>query len=198
MSSSPESPSPEGTTDPEMADRNAKRVGDSTVFRPSREHVLAAIVMFLICLLFTGYNVRWFFWVPVLPLLFIVWVLRVRTVVSPQGISTRYLLRRSESMQWEDFKSIRYNKGGKGFATSDDDKMMWLPGVSFNSLATLSEASDGRIPDPVTAGRRATQEKVQVVHKDGYAVLMDKDEYADYEAKRRAEYDTENKKSREE
>ena len=75
--------------------------------------------------------------------------------------------------------------------------MLWLPGVSFNSLATLSEASDGRLPDPVTAGRRATQEKVQVVHKDGYAVLMDKDEYADYEAKRRAEYDSENKKSRE-
>ncbi|WP_426705298.1 PH domain-containing protein [Corynebacterium auriscanis] len=182
MSSSPASPSPE---------RN-------TVFRPSREHVLAAFVMFLICLMFTGYNVKWFFWVPILPLLFIVWVLRVRTVVGSQGISTRYLLKKSGQMEWENFKSIRFNKAGKGFATSHNDDMMWLPGVSFNSLATLSEATDGRIPDPVTAGRRATQEKVQVVHKDGYAVLMDQDEYADYETKRRAEYESNNTKSGEE
>ena len=184
MSSSPESPSPE-------------RKNGTTVFRPSREHILAAFVMFLICLLFTGYNVKWFFWVPLLPLLFIVWVLRVRTVVGPQGISTRYLLRKSGRLDWEDFQAIRFNKSGKGFATSTKENMLWLPGVSFNSLATLSEASDGRIPDPVTAGRRATQEKVQVVHKDGYAVLMDKDEYSDYEAKRRAEYDSENQKPKE-
>ena len=59
--------------------------------------------------------------------------------------------------------------------------------VTFNSLITLSVASDGRIPDPVTPGREAADRKVQVVNKDGHAVLMDKDEYAEYEAQRRAE-----------
>ena len=39
----------------------------------------------------------------------------------------------------------------------------------------------------MTPGREAADRKVQVVHKDGHAVLMDKDEYAEYEAQRRAE-----------
>lgn len=160
----------------------------TTILRPSKEHLLGAAIMFLICLMFTGYNVKWFFWVPVIPLIFIVWVLRVRTVVSENGISTRYLFRKAQSVAWEDFAGVLFPKGGRGYAVRKDDSRIWLPGVTFNTLVELSAASGGRIPDPVTAGRESANEKVQVVHKDGYAVLMENEEYADYEAQRRADY----------
>ncbi|WP_225723456.1 MULTISPECIES: PH domain-containing protein [Corynebacterium] len=168
----------------------------TTVIRPSREHLLGAAIMFLICLMFTGYNIKWFFWVPILPLLFIVWVLRVRTIVTDKGLSTRYLLKSNESVSWDDFSGVLIAKNGRGYAVRTDETKFWLPGVTFNSLVELNKASQGRIPDPVTAGREAAHDKVQVVHKDGYAVLMDKDDYAEYEAQRRAEYaEQHNKKS---
>ncbi len=45
--------------------------------------------------------------------------------------------------------------------------------------------TEGRIPDPVTPSLTAIDESVKVVNRDGYAVLMDKDEYVEYEAARR-------------
>lgn len=159
-----------------------------TVIRPSKEHLLGAIIMFLICLMFTGYELRWFFWVPLIPLGFIIWVLRVRTEVTAKGISAKYLFRKQQNVSWDDFSGVLYKKSGRGYAVRQDESSFWLPGVTFNSLIELNEASNGRIPDPVTAGKAAAHEKVQVVHKDGYAVLMDSEEYADYEAQRRDEY----------
>lgn len=217
--------------------------GKNAILTPSREHILGAFVMFLMCLMFTGYDVAKFFWVPLLPLAFMAWTLYVRTVVGPEGIGARYLFRKNQMMTWEEFSAIQFNNSGRAYAvardaaaeqaireksaraggehveatneTSADDaaqqpqvggakrltaeenrkpsatqgteKRFWLPGVSFNSLITLSIASEGRIPDPVTTGRDTADKKVQVVHKDGYAVLMDQDEYADYERQRRAE-----------
>lgn len=179
---------------PQPSQRPVPQAADSTgrtVLRPSREHILGGFLMFLICLIFTGYKVEWFFWVPLVPILFIVWVLRARTIVGGSGIEAKYLFRRSQSVAWDDFQSIRFSKRGRAFAARQDDTQFWLPGVTFNSLVALHEASDGRIPDPVTPGRMAAQDKVQVVHKDGYAVLMDKDEYAEYEAARRREAEAE-------
>ncbi len=167
----------------------SKERNNVTHIHPSREHILGAGIMFLICLMFTGYNVKLFFWIPLLPLLFMAWTLYVRTTVTEQGLQARYMFRKNQSVDWEQFRGIRFPKNGRGHAVRADESTFWLPGVSFNSLVQLSQASNGRIPDPVTPGRGATHEKVQVVHKDGYAVLMDKDEYAEYEATRRAEYE---------
>lgn len=181
--------------------------GNNAILTPSREHILGAIVMFLMCLMFTGYDVAKFFWVPLLPLAFMAWTLYVRTVVGPEGIGARYLFRKNQMMNWEEFSAIQFSNSGRAYAVARDaaaeqairednaevsakqgtEKRFWLPGVSFNSLITLSIASEGRIPDPVTTGRDSADRKVQVVHKDGYAVLMDQDEYADYEKQRRAE-----------
>ncbi|MCG7268070.1 MULTISPECIES: PH domain-containing protein [Corynebacterium] len=160
---------------------------NSKVFHPSREHILGGFVMFLICLLFTGYKVAWFFWVPLVPLVFILWTLWVRTTVSDKAITTRYLFRAGKTMQWEDFRALRFNRAGRAYAVDNQENSIWLPGVTFNSLIDLHKVSSGRIPDPVSPARAATDDKVQVVNKEGYAVLMDKDEYKEYEKQRRRE-----------
>ena len=76
-------------------------------FRPSKQHILAAAVMFLMCLMFTGHKVEYLFWVPLLPLVFILWTLRARTDITAQGISAKYLFRKSSRLSWEDFTGIR-------------------------------------------------------------------------------------------
>ena len=176
---------------PPTAGPGVKWRGDTVTLSPSREHLLGAAFMVVLCLIFAGFKFSWFFWVPLLPLIFLAWTFYVRTTVGPEGISTRYALRKNQELGWNKFSGVQFNKAGKAFAVSREDgaeeKRFWLPGVTFNSLITLSVASDGRIPDPVTPGREAADRKVQVVHKDGHAVLMDKDEYAEYEAQRRAE-----------
>ncbi|MEL4162534.1 PH domain-containing protein [Corynebacterium bovis] len=123
--------------------------------------------------MFAGFAPTYLFWVPLLPVLFAVWVLRERTTVDDDGIGARYLLRRSASVTWADFRSIRFARNGRGYAVRADGTRFRLPGVSFNSLVTLSEATHGRIPDPVTPGRAEAEGKVQVVNKDGYAVRAD-------------------------
>jgi len=126
------------------------------------------------------------FWAPLLPLTFIIWILRSRTTFHEEGITTRYLLRKSTSLAWEDFEALRFTRGGKALAVRTDGKTIPLPGVSFNSLVDLSEVTGGKIPDPVTPSLTAIDEQVKVVNRDsGIAVLMDKDEYEDYEAARR-------------
>lgn len=153
--------------------------------RVDQGHLMAAVVMLVMSIVAIAYAPSVLFWLPVLPLLFIVWVLRCRTTFFAEGITARYLLRKSASLAWEDFDALRFTRGGKALAVRKDGTSFPLPGVSFNSLVDLSEVTGGRIPDPVTPSLTAIDESVKVVNRDGYAVLMDKDEYDDYEAARR-------------
>ena len=90
-------------------------------FHPSRENILVGFVMFLISLIFTGYNVSAFFWIPLLPLLFIVWVIKAGTRVDGKGITAKPLIRPSKTVTWQDFQGIRFNKAGKAYAAATDD-----------------------------------------------------------------------------
>lgn len=153
--------------------------------RVDQGHLMAAGLMFGLSLIAVAYAPKILFWVPLLPLVFIVWTLRSRTTFTTEGITARYLFRRSSSLAWQDFEALRFTRGGKALAVRTDGTTFPLPGVSFNSLVDLSEVTGGRIPDPVTPGLTAIDESVKVINKDGYAVLMDKDEYDEYEAARR-------------
>lgn len=157
--------------------------------RVDQAHLIAAALMFALSLIGVAYSPTVFFWLPLLPLVFIIWTLRCRTTFTEQGMTARYLFHPTRSLAWEDFKAIRFTRGGKGLAIDHDDSTFPLPGVSFNSLVTLADVTDGRIPDPVTPTLETIDESVRVVQRDsGDAVLMDEEEYADYESSRRASY----------
>lgn len=157
--------------------------------RTDQAHLIAGVLMVAMSFIGVAYAPKILFWLPLLPILFIIGVLRTRTEFTERGITARYLLRPTKSLAWDDFQALRFTRGGKALAVSTDDTTFLLPGVSFNSLVTLAEVTGGRIPDPVTPSLSAIDEKVRVVERDsGLAVLMDDDEYSEYEAARRASH----------
>ncbi|AZA11283.1 PH domain-containing protein [Corynebacterium gerontici] len=150
-------------------------------FKPDRTHLLAAGIM--ICILLIGISAKPLLlgWVMIFPVLFIIWVFKAKTVVSERGITAHYLFKGKQSATWEEIQGIGF-QGSKTVLQRNEGDPFVLPAVSFTSLPKLEAASRGRISDVLSAGRKAADEKVTVVHKDGRQVLMTKEEYAHYEA----------------
>lgn len=153
-----------------------------TRIRPQKIHYLGVAFLFLLVFIALGFSTPWLYWTPLVPLLYIVWIERVRTTISESGISATYLFRPEKFMSWDDFRGILFDKRGRGIAVSKDDEdpdkatRFALPAVSFNSLPELSKVTGGRIPDPITAGIDARDEQVEVFDREGYSVLKDKSE----------------------
>ncbi len=141
----------------------------------------------LLAVIFAGWKFSWFFWVPVVPLLFVVWVLRVRTTISERGIAAVYLFRSNQTVSWDDFAGVLFPKGGTAYAVRKDDTKFSLPGITFNDMPKVSDASGGRIPDPVTAGRKAADESVTVFDKEGRTILVERDTDLESYAKKQSE-----------
>lgn len=116
-----------------------------------------------------------------IPVGYLVWVFRARTEVSEAGIATRRAFRAGASVPWENIKGIGFQRSRTFLRTDAGD--VALPCVSFNTVPLLAEASRGRIPDVLTTGRDAADDKVRVVKVDGSEVLMTHKEYRAYAEK---------------
>ncbi len=99
-----------------------------------------------------------FAWTLVIPFLVAAWVVRVRTVVGPEGVVARSTFS-TTTIPWESLKGIRFPKRGWARATLDDDSEVALPVVTFGRLPQLAQASGGRITDPYAAAREAQAAK---------------------------------------
>ena len=143
-------------------------------FRPDRTHILAIALLSGIALIGIGWAPQYLAWLFIVPIVCIWWVLRSSTKVSDDGIDVSYAFRGDKSFSWDEIEGIGFQRFG-AFVHAAGAKHS-LPGVTFNSLPKLAKASRGRIPDALTAGRKAAEDKVVVIHKDGRQVLMDKDE----------------------
>lgn len=117
--------------------------------------------------------------------LFCWWALRTSTTVNDAGITVQRAFSGSRSFAWDVVSGVSFEKSTALLHTTDGDKHT-LPVVSFNDLPRLQEASRGRIPDALTMGREAVDEKVRVVHRDGHEVLMTREEYAEHQRQERA------------
>ncbi|MDO5032841.1 PH domain-containing protein [Corynebacterium sp.] len=147
-------------------------------FRPTREHVLGIIILSLIALLSIGWAPKYLAWLFIIPVLGLWWVLRSKTRVDESGISITYAFRGSRFVPWEKCEGVGFQRA-TAFVSTGGQRLS-MPGVTFNSLPKLSEASRGRIPDALSAGRAAADEKVVIIHRDGQQVLLTKEEYAEY------------------
>lgn len=145
-------------------------------FRPERANLIVTFLIIAIAGLVLG--TMWqYLWILLFPLAFVYWILRARTTVGDEGIGITYAFRPGTSIGWDDLKGVGF-KGARALATTKDGKEYPMPGVTFNSLPELSKASNGRIPDALTAGRDAADEKVVIINRDGDQILLTKEEYA--------------------
>ena len=153
----------------------------TTVFRPERTNLLAIVLLTAIAILIISWKPLVMGWLLIIPALAFWWVLRARTTVGEAGITIRYAFRGDARLSWDDFAGIGF-KRAHAFAATHAGRKFNLPGVTFNSLPDLARASRGRIPDALSAGKKAADDKVVVIHRDGQQVLMSKEEYAAYQA----------------
>lgn len=166
---------------------------ESVKFQPERTHILAAVVIFLIFLLGVGYAPQYLFWILTLPIIFIFWVLKSEARVGDSGIEIDYAFRGNRRFGWDEIEGVAF-KGSKALLRTTSGSNHFLPGVTFNSLPLLQEASTGRIPDVLTSGRAAADDKVVVFNKDGEQILITREEHAEREAekaRREADYPAE-------
>lgn len=98
-----------------------------------------------------------FAWTLIIPFLVAAWIVRVRTVVGPDGIVARSTFS-TTTLKWDSLEGIRFPKRGWARAGLTDGSEVALPVVTFGRLPQLSEASGGRIPDPYAAARKAEAE----------------------------------------
>ncbi|MFC4602319.1 PH domain-containing protein [Rhodococcus kronopolitis] len=102
-------------------------------------------------------------WVSVLwliPIAVAVWTLRVRTLVTADGLQLRRMFS-SRSLEWSQLKGFRFPKHGWARAELTDGSEVSLPVVTFGRLPQLAAASGGRVTDPYAAADRAAREAAQ-------------------------------------
>ncbi|MFD5867311.1 PH domain-containing protein [Corynebacterium sp. NPDC060344] len=155
----------------------------TTRFRPQKTHFMAVVFLVFLAIVAMGFSL-WLTPLLLVPVIYSVWILRVRTTVSSRGITAVYLVGGRRSLPWNRFRGVLFDKRGRAFAVGrstedgqDDDVRFSLPAITFNSLPALSEATGGRIPDPVTPAHLAEGDKVEIFDRDGNSVKMTREEY---------------------
>ncbi|MDN5914184.1 MAG: PH domain-containing protein [Pseudonocardia sp.] len=123
-----------------------REVPPRLVFRHSALGILAA-VLFLICALPLMLSVPFFWLVVLVPIGFVVWLVRVRTTVDGDTVTARTVTG-SRSVAWDDIASLRLGKRSGLMAVLGDDTALPLPAVHLRDLPALAIASGGRVPDP--------------------------------------------------
>lgn len=84
-----------------------------------------------------------------IPLLAALWILRVRTVIGPDGVRSVRIVG-ATTIEWDDVAGIRIGDNGAVYAVRTDGSEVRLPAVTISQLPRAAVASGGRIPD-VTA-----------------------------------------------
>lgn len=149
------------------------------VFRPSREHVIAIVVMMGIALIGILWAPLKLGWVLIFPIAALVWIYTAKTTVGEGGIALHYLVRKDVRLPWDQLKGVGF-QGTKALATTIDGHEYPMPGVTFNTLPELAEASRGRITDVITEAAESADGKYEIIDKEGYSDLLNQDEYEQY------------------
>lgn len=78
--------------------------------------------------------------------LLLVWVLRTRTTVGPDGVAVRRI--RTRRLPWAQLEGLALRRDGRVRAVLHGGRETALPGVRTRHLPLLAQSSGGRITDP--------------------------------------------------
>lgn len=90
---------------------------------------------------------KWFAVLMVIPVILSIFVVRLRTVAKRDTVTARGLMH-SETVRWEDVDGLAFNRGSWARAQLKDGRELVLPAVTFSTLPQLTQASEGRVPNP--------------------------------------------------
>ncbi|TSE01023.1 PH domain-containing protein [Skermania sp. ID1734] len=107
-----------------------------------------AVVMLFFCVSLPV--IAWpaaFAWLLLIPVAVGIWVARIRTTVTPDGLELRSVFG-AQNLSWTQVRGVRFPKRGWARADLGDGAEVALPAVGFDRIRELAAASNGRIPDP--------------------------------------------------
>jgi Bacterial PH domain len=90
---------------------------------------------------------EWFALLLFIPVMLSVSIVRYRTVADRDSVTARTLLG-SQTVSWSDIAGLRFGKSSWAYAQLKDETELRLPAVTFATLPLLTQASDGRVPNP--------------------------------------------------
>ncbi|MFT4042244.1 MAG: PH domain-containing protein [Gordonia sp. (in: high G+C Gram-positive bacteria)] len=119
-------------------------------FRIQRVVYFAVPAAALVALILAGTSLIWLGWTLILPVLLTAWIVRIRTVVTSDGI-TAVQTWHTREISWPELAGLQFPRWGSVRAVLVDDTKVRLPALTFQDLPRFSAASGGRIPDPYAA-----------------------------------------------
>ncbi|MGU3293858.1 PH domain-containing protein [Williamsia sp. M5A3_1d] len=143
---------PVTTDDDAAATRPGKRdtVALPVQFRISPMAYFAPVMMMISAVVLAGTSLAYLGWTLVVPVIVALWMYRLRTVVTENGLRAVGALR-ARDITWDELEGLSFPRWGAVRAVLTDSTRMRLPAIAFRDLPRLSAASSGRIPDPYAA-----------------------------------------------
>ncbi|MGC5256669.1 PH domain-containing protein [Gordonia sp. DT218] len=119
-------------------------------FRIQRIAYFAVPMMFIVTVILAGASLVWLGWTLVLPVLLGWWIVRIRTVVTEDGLKAVHTFSTRE-IAWNELDGLQFPRWSSVRAVLVNGARVRLPAITFADLPRLSAASRGRIPDPYAA-----------------------------------------------
>ncbi|AZZ81589.1 MULTISPECIES: PH domain-containing protein [Gordonia] len=119
------------------------------VFRINRVAYFTVPMVALVVVLLLGAS-YWFAFLFVAPVALYMWIHRLRTVVTEDGVRAVGALSTTE-LPWSEIAGLQFPKWSSVRAVRPDGERVKLPAIGFRDLPVLNVVSKGRIPDPFEA-----------------------------------------------
>lgn len=133
-------------TAPERPDGEQTARRPKAIFKMPRTAILAAVFA-MFCGAPFALSAPWTLTVYLLPIGFIVWVVRTSTTADSTGLHVRTVTS-ARSVAWSELKGIAIGENSKARAVLTDGSEVKLPSVRTRHLPLLSLVSGGIVPDP--------------------------------------------------
>jgi hypothetical protein len=135
---------------PSPASHDAPAVELPQTFRIQRLAYFAVPMMFVVTVILAGASLVWLGWTLILPVLLGWWIVRIRTVVTEDGLRAVHTFSTRE-IPWSEIDGLQFPRWSSVRAVLANGTRVRLPAITFADLPRLSAASRGRIPDPYAA-----------------------------------------------
>lgn len=119
--------------------------GVPAVFRPPRVS-LVAVLLLVVCATPFAFAAPGLQSIYLVPALLLLWVLRTRTTVGPDGVAVRRI--RTRRLPWSEIAGLALRGDGRVRAVLHGGRETALPAVRARHLPLLAECSGGRITNP--------------------------------------------------